>query len=71
MDKSSKRLYAHECVMHVCTVVYVCVCGSCLHLTTVMNLGLFPAIMNCPKLGIPLNGTFLSVNITYRIIAKE
>jgi len=39
--------------------------------TVVVNLGRFPAMINCSKLGIPFSGTFLNVNITYSIIPKE
>jgi len=39
--------------------------------TIVVNFGRFPAMIKCPKLGIPLNGIFLRVNITYSTIAKE
>ena len=65
--------------VRVCDVL--CIHVVCLHysmvmlvfklITIVVNFGRFPAMMNCPKLGIPLNGTFRSVNITYSIIAKE
>jgi len=47
----------HELITHIRTIV--------------VNFGRFPAMMNSPKLGIPLSGTFLRVNITYSIIPKE
>ena len=60
----------------MCMCLCVMWCGvimlmSTILITIVVNFGRFPAMMNCSKLGIPLRGIFLSVNITYNTIAKE